>query len=107
MALRRIYAALSRWDLDELVEDVAHDIEWSLPTTIPWGGTRHGHDDRMIVLGLIRGRAKETGQGFEVEFAHVWTLTDGVASRCRGYYDTAPITAALEGRPVPEPDAGI
>lgn len=133
-ALRRIYAALSRWDLEELVQDLAHDIEWSLPPTIPWGGTRHGHDgvrsfattfrdhiegnwadaddfldagDRMIVLGRLRGQAKETGQEFEVEFAHVWTLTDGVASRCRGYYDTAPINAALEGRPVSEPDAGI
>ena len=43
-SLRRIYNAFSRWDVDELVGDVAHDIEWSLPDTLPWGGTRHGHD---------------------------------------------------------------
>ncbi len=81
-SLRRIYDAFSRWDVDELVGDVAHDIEWGLPDTLPWGGTRHGHDgvrafaaisqdhvegrwadpddfldagDRMVVLGRMRG----------------------------------------------------
>jgi ketosteroid isomerase-like protein len=133
-ALRRIYAAITRWDLDELVADVAHDIEWSLPEPLPWGGTRHGHDgirafatlfrdhvegswadpddfldagDRIVVLGRLRGRARATGEDFEVEFAHVWALSDGMASRCRSYFDTAPILAALEGRPPPEPPAEI
>jgi ketosteroid isomerase-like protein len=81
-SLRRIYDAFSRWDVEELVGDLAHDIEWSLPDTLPWGGTRHGHDgvlafasvsqdhvdgrwadpddfldagDRMVVLGRLRG----------------------------------------------------
>ncbi len=122
-SLRRIYDALSRWDVDELVKDLAHDIELNLPESLPWGGTRHGHDgvrafatifqdhvdgvwadpddflaadDRMVVLGRIRGRARESGQGFEVPFAHVWTLSDGIGSRCRAYFDSAPILAALE-----------
>ena len=123
-SLRRIYEALSRWDVDEFLRDLTHDIEWRLPDTVPWGGTRHGHDgmrsfasifqdhvegawadpdhfldagDRIVVLGRIRGQAKATTQPFEVEFAHIWTLTDGMASRCRSYFDTAPIMAALEG----------
>jgi ketosteroid isomerase-like protein len=122
-SLRRIYGALSRWDVEELLSDVAHDIEWSSPDTLPWGGTRHGHDgvrafasifqdhvegpwaepddfldagDRMVVLGRLRGRARASGQGFEVHFVHIWTLTDGMASRCRVYFDTAPIMAALQ-----------
>jgi uncharacterized protein len=122
-SLRRIYDAFSRWDVEELVGDLAHDIEWSLPDPLPWGGMRHGHDgvlafasvsqdhvegrwadpddfldagDRMVVLGRLRGRAKASGQDFEVEFAHVWTMTDGVASRLHAYFDTAPIMAALE-----------
>jgi uncharacterized protein len=121
-SLRRIYEAFSRWDVEELVEDMAHDIEWSLPDSLPWGGTRHGHDgvrafaeisqdlvegrwadaddfldagDRIVVLGRLRGRAKATGQEFEVGFAHVWTMTDGMASRLRAYFDTAPIMATL------------
>jgi ketosteroid isomerase-like protein len=123
-SLLRVYDALSRWDIDELVKDLAHDIELNLPDSLPWGGTRHGHDgvqafatvfqdhvegvwadpddfleadDRMVVLGRIRGRARKSGKGFEVPFAHVWTLSDGVASRCRAYFDSAPIIAALEG----------
>ncbi len=133
-ALRRIYAAINRDDLDELAADVAHDIEWSLPEPVPWGGIHHGPDgirafatvfrdhiegtwadpddfleaqDRVVVLGRLRGRARETDQEFEVEFAHVWTLTDGVASHLRAYYDTAPIAAALEGRPAPRPESAI
>jgi uncharacterized protein len=121
-SLQRIYYAFSRWDVEELVADLAHDIEWSLPNTLPWGGTRHGHDgvnafaaifqdhvegrwadpddfldagDRMVVLGRLRGRATATGREFEVEFAHVWTMTDGVASQLRAYSDTAPIMDAL------------
>lgn len=121
-SLRRIYEALSRWDVDELLGDVAHDVEWTAPDTVPWGGTRHGHDgvqafatifqdhvegswadpddfldagDRMVVLGRLRGRARATGEDFEVGFAHVWTITEGVVTRCRGYYDSGPIMAAL------------
>jgi uncharacterized protein len=121
-SLRRIYQAISRWDVEELVSDLAHDIEWSLPDTLPWGGTRHGHEgvrafvsvsndhvegrwadpddfldagDRLIVLGRMRGRAKASGRDYEVEFVHVWTMTDGMASRVRAFFDTAPIMAAL------------
>ena len=121
-SLRRIYQAVSRWDVEELVSDLAHDIEWSLPDTLPWGGTRHGHEgvrafasvsqdhidgrwadpddfldagDRLVVLGRMRGRARASGRDYEVEFVHVWTMTDGVASRLRAYFDTAPIMAAL------------
>ncbi len=125
-ALRRIYSAINRGDIDELASDVAHDIEWSLPERVPWGGTRHGRDgirafaeafrdhvdgnwadpddflvaeDRIVVLGRLRGTARATGQDFEVEFAHVWTLTDGVASGLRAFYDTEAVLAALQGRP--------
>jgi ketosteroid isomerase-like protein len=121
-SLQRIYQALSSWDVDELVSDLAHDIELSLPDTLPWGGTHHGHEgvrafvsvsndhvegrwadpddfldagDRMVVLGRMRGRAKASGREYEVGFVHVWTMTDGVASRLRSYHDTAPIMAAL------------
>jgi uncharacterized protein len=124
-SLRRIYHAFSLWEIDELVSDLAHDVAWTLPDTLPWGGTRHGHDgvrafasvsqdhvegrwadpddfldtgDRLVVLGRMRGRAKASGRDYEVEFVHVWTMTDGVASRLRAYFDTAPIMAALGER---------
>jgi hypothetical protein len=120
--LRDIYAAVQRHDSERLTEALAHDIEWTLPETVPWGGTHHGHlgvmavveiyeehvdglwadpdelidaGDELVVLGRVMGRARSTGQTFEVPFAHVWSLTDGVPSRFRGYYDAAPILAAL------------
>ena len=43
-SLRRIYEALSRWDVDDFVGDVTHDFEMVLPDALPWGGKRHGHD---------------------------------------------------------------
>jgi ketosteroid isomerase-like protein len=121
-ALQRIYDAVSRWDIDEFARDVTHDFELILPETVPWGGTRHGRDgveafatvfrdhvegqwadpddfidvgDLIVVLGRLRGRARATGEEYEVHFAHVWTLSDGMPSRCRSYFDTAPIMAAL------------
>jgi ketosteroid isomerase-like protein len=121
-AVRRIYDALSRWDMDEFANDVTHDFEFVLPETLPWGGKRHGHDgvsayatifrdhvdgqwadaddfidagDLIVVLGRLRGRAKTSGEAFEVHFAHVWSLSDGMPSRCRSYFDTAPIMAVL------------
>jgi uncharacterized protein len=124
MALRRIYSAMSRWDVEELQSDLAHDIEWELPDTVPWGGTHHGHDgieaiaeiyqdhvdglwadpddfldagDRIVVLGRMSGRARSSGRDFEVAFAHVWGMDEGVPSQFRGYFDTGPVTAALEG----------
>jgi ketosteroid isomerase-like protein len=133
-AVRRIYTALTRWDVDDMVADVSHDIEMTLPDPLPWGGTHHGHDgvrsfarifrdhvdgpwadpddfleagDRIVVLGRLRGQGRTSGQGFEVGFVHVWTLTDGIASRAQIYYDSAPILAALEGRPPPEPPPRI
>jgi uncharacterized protein len=125
-ALRRIYDAFQRWDVDDLAKDVTHDFELTLPDTVPWGGTRHGRDgveafatifrdhvdgqwadpddfidagDLIVVLGRLRGRARSTGEQFEVPFAHAWSLSDGMPSRCRSYFDTAPIMAAL-GRSV-------
>jgi uncharacterized protein len=124
-ALQRIYGALSRWDVDDFANGVTHDFELVLPETLPWGGTRHGRDgvqayatifrdhvegqwadpddfieagDLIVVLGRLRGRAKATSEEFEVHFAHVWTLSDGVPSRCRSYFDTAPIMALLSSQ---------
>src|SRR5919108_6231888 len=104
-AIRRIYDAFSRWDIDDLAMDVTHDFELNMPETVPWGGTFHGGDgvrafatvfrdhvvgqwadpddyidggDVVVVLGRLRGRVIATGREFEVHFAHAWTLSDGM-----------------------------
>jgi ketosteroid isomerase-like protein len=121
-SLRRIYGAMLRGSADELLSSVAHDIEWNVPETVPWGGTHHGPDgirvlfeifrdyadawwdtddfldagDRIVVVGRVRGRAIASGQEFEVPFAHVWGMSDGVPVSFRAYLDTCPIVAALQ-----------
>lgn len=122
--VRDIYSAMQPFDAEEISGALAHDIEWNLPDALPWGGTHHGHEgiaaiseifndhvegtwadpdeffdagDCVIVLGRIRGRARGSGAEFEVSFAHVWVMTDGVPSWFRAYFDTAPITSALQG----------
>ena len=121
--VRQIYDSMSRWDIAELAGSVSHDFELNLPESVPFGGTRHGPDgveafgtlfadhlegpwaepdqfldagDALVVIGRLRGSAKRTGREFEVSFAHVWTFSDGAPSRCRSFYDTAPITAAIK-----------
>ncbi len=119
---RRIYTAIQRHDWEDLSRCVTHDAEFDLPESVPWGGRHHGHlgvqtfaedfadrvdgiwadpdeviaeDDRVVVLGRISGEARATGVHFEVPFAHVWSLSDGMPFRLRAYLDTAPILAAL------------
>lgn len=120
--LQQIYSALQRGDWEDLRQNLAHDIEWTSPETLPWGGTRHGHggveafaqlfkdhvegfwadpDDFfadgnvVVVLGRLSGRCRQTHGAFEVPFAHVWELVDGVPHRFRAYFDAAPIDAVL------------
>lgn len=121
-SVRRVYDAMQRGDAEDFRKDLAHDIEWRLPDALPWGGTRHGPDgvetlletfqdhvegswadpddfldagDRIVVLGRLRGRARASGRSFEVRFAHVWGMTDGVPSWFVGYLDSEPIMSAL------------
>ena len=122
-ALRRIYTALQQHDVEEIRRSVAHDIEWTMPEALPWGGTHHGHDGllsvagiheelvdgewadpdeyfeaegRYVVLGRTQGRVRASGAAFAVPFAHVWNMSHGLPTAFRAYLDTAPITAALD-----------
>ena len=120
--VKELYTAFQRRDSDELARLVAHDMEFEMPDGVPWGGVHHGQDGmaavielyeehvdgrwadpevflegggRIVVLGRELGTVKATGASFEVEFAHVWGMAEGIPNRFRGYFDTAPITAAL------------
>jgi ketosteroid isomerase-like protein len=122
--LRDLYDAFDRKDVDGLVGLLAHDVVWRIPDSLPWGGTRHGHDgvrvfvelleeqvdcgwgdpedffdagDRVIVTGLFSGTARATGRRFETEFASVWAFRDGVPTRLTLHLDTAAVLSALQG----------
>jgi hypothetical protein len=51
--------------------------------------------DRVIAIGSYSARAKTTGKTFKAQFAHVWTLRDGVIVRLQQCADTAQLAKAL------------
>jgi ketosteroid isomerase-like protein len=44
-------------------------------------------DDRILVLGTIRARARATGMPLSGEFGHIWTVHDGRAARVEAHRD--------------------
>ncbi len=92
-------------------------------SVLPWGGTYNGRsgvaqffkalgeslepqqfdlndfiaqDNKVVVLGYQKGRAKPTGRPYEIEFVHVWTMRDdGKFIEFRVYNDTASLVEAL------------
>jgi ketosteroid isomerase-like protein len=44
-------------------------------------------DDQVLVLGRIFARARATGMPLFGEFAHIWTVRDGLATRVEAHRD--------------------
>ena len=115
--LQQGYEAFGRGDIPAVLELLTDDVEWTMqgPSVIPYAGTFRGREgvaeffslldetiefeqfeprkfigqgDTVVVLGYERDVVKETGRGFEEEWAHVYTLRDGklrfrtVQNRC-------------------------
>jgi uncharacterized protein len=89
---------------------------------LPWWGTHNGHsgvaqffkalgeslesqqfdlndfiaqDNKVVVLGYQKGRAKLTGRPYETEFVNVWTIHNGKFIEFRVYNDTAVLVESL------------
>jgi hypothetical protein len=50
--------------------------------------------DRVVVLGSLRARVKDTGRSYDNEWVMVWTLRDGKVAGYQIYEDTARELAA-------------
>ena len=114
--VRRFYAMLDPAILDE-------NIDWKLADGFPTGGRYRGRKavfeewwprhasqfsewqatperlldagEAVIALGHYRGVTKATGRSFEVPFAHVWWLRDGLIVALGQYTDTLLLHRAL------------
>ena len=125
--IERLYACFETGDLDGLVECLAEDCEWQHAgprELIPWAGTYRGHagvieffgildqqlepvsseppkfiaqGDTVIVLGRDKNLVKETGNTYEADWAHVFTLKDGKIAAFRQLTDTASELMAVAG----------
>lgn len=54
-------------------------------------------EDKVIVLGSYRARARATGRVISLQWVHVLTLCSGKIDRLHGFFDTAAVVAAHNG----------
>ncbi len=112
--IRQTYEAFGRGDIPAVLDNMAQDIEWSAPGTLPQGGQFHGRSGVMqffhgvraawetldldvecvseagedLVLGVVRARGTRRGgapSGYGA--VHVFTVRAGKMARFREYTD--------------------
>lgn len=116
--VKQAYEAFSRNDIEGVLELVAPTVDWRViaPASLPYPtqcNTRQEvarffkelaedgeitvfeprefieADDRVVVLGFVRVTLSTTGKTFESEWAHVFTVKDGLVTRWVEFFDTA------------------
>lgn len=119
------YEAFGRGDIPALLGLLTDDVEWTFqgPSMIPFAGPRRGRKgvaeffsllgetiefqqfeprkfvaqgDTVVVVGYERNLIKPTGRSFEQEWAHVYTLRDGMVAKGRFFEDTAAYVVAFD-----------
>jgi len=119
--VKDFFAAVGCGDKEALLALAAEDIEWIIPgEDWPLAGTRHGHagmadlletasrsietsteprefvaqGDRVLVVGVARGRIKATNKTFEDDWIFAITVRDGKLTSIREYIDTQALARA-------------
>ena len=123
--LKRFYAAVARGDFTAARQYLDPNLEWVGPDEprLWFGGTHRGPDalfkeviepaygkisefrvhmkrfyevgDHVVVVGRISGRNKMNGRELDTAVAHIWTLRNGKAVRCRTYHEPSKWLEAL------------
>ena len=121
--VQQAYNNFAAGDVPALLAQMDNAIEWQLPemADVRISGTRHGREkvqefftqlgsdqevisfepreftatgDTVVAVGHYNWRVRNTGKTFESDFAHVFTLHDGMVVRFREFADTNAIAAA-------------
>ena len=121
--IQELYAAFGRGDVPAILDHMTDDVVMydPGPPEVPHAGRYRGRygagrlfasldatleidqfaptdfiaqGDRVVVLGSLHARVKETGRSYENEWAMVWTLRDGKVAGWQIYEDTARELAA-------------
>jgi ketosteroid isomerase-like protein len=125
--VRGLYTAYLTADLQTVLKACSEDTEWLAigPTDrLPYAGLHRGREqvaryfailddkeesdhlaphefvasgDKVIVFGNYSARVNATGQKFETDFVHVFTLREGKITNFRDFYDTAAAVDAYRG----------
>ena len=122
--VKNFFAALGRRDKQGLLELSAEDIEWIIPgENWPLAGTHRGHagladvlqkasemieisypeppefiaqGDRVLVVGVAKGKIKATNKTFEDDWVFAITVRNGKLTNVREYIDTQALARASE-----------
>jgi uncharacterized protein len=122
--VKGVYQAFAKGEVAAVIGFLDAEIEWTEAEGFPYGGTYSGPDavlegvfmrigadwddfaavphefidggDTVVALGRYSGTYKATGRNFQADFAHVWKLREGKASRFIQYVDTLLVHQALQ-----------
>ena len=124
-------AAIGSGDKQRVLTLVAKEIEWIVPgEDWPLAGTHRGHagiedvllkaseeletsyprppefvaqGDRVLVIGVAKGKIKATNKAFKDEWVFAITVRDGKLMRIQEYIDTQALARASEIAASPKP----
>jgi len=123
-SVKAVYDAFAKGDIPTVLGTFSPDIAWTEAEGFPYGGTYHGPravldgvfmrlgtewdgfaavpdefidaGGTVVVLGKYSGKYKATGKSFQADFAHVWRMREGKATRFTQYVDTLLVNRALQ-----------
>ena len=123
-SVQKVYEAFAKGDIPSVLGFLTRDVEWIEAEGFPYGGTYNGPKavlegvflrlgsewngfaavpdefidggDTVVALGKYSGTYKATGKSFQANFAHVWKIQDGKATRFVQYVDTLLVHRALQ-----------
>lgn len=116
--VQQAYEAFGRRDIPALLNLVADQVDWEFvgPAGLPYAGRKKNRDqvanffsalesadetqvfeprefieagEHVIVLGWVKGIARDTRTPFETEWAHVFTVRESKVVRWHGFANTA------------------
>ena len=116
-----IYAAFRRGDIQTILEQLAPDVFWRQPASVPWGGDYVGpqqvgafftklHEivettgfeietnieakEEVVTYGYYASRNRTTGKDSRARFVFHWKFRNGNISEFEAVLDSAPIAQA-------------
>jgi uncharacterized protein len=123
-SVKKVYEAFAKGDIPSVLGFLTSEIAWTEAEGFPYGGTYNGPravlegvfmrlgsewkgfaavpdefidgGDTIVALGKYSGTYKSTGKSFQANFAHVWKVQDGKATRFTQYVDTLLVHRALQ-----------
>jgi ketosteroid isomerase-like protein len=127
--VKQAYAAYGRGDVNGVLACMSPQIDWEIPgpAALSFTGKRHGAEqvaeyfgladehlavrefvakefiaegDKVVVLGHGAWTAKDTGQDFESDWVHIFTLQDGRIAAFREFMDAHVAAEAFQCYPL-------